>query len=207
MVQTIPASDLSLHEVKAKFRLQENRDRNFFKECWQDLPELTEAEKQSLDQLKTDFLYLNEYPLSEEAVKLVMVSPLLAMAGFYRPPFRLKTEAPIAISLEDEGKIVRGRIDVLVLQDQLWVLVVESKEASFSLKSAIAQALTYLAATPQPEKPAFGWVTNGTESLFAKLEAPIAQYAFSDLLTLQRRENDLYTVASTLKSLSQTIAG
>jgi hypothetical protein len=136
-----------------------------------------------------------------------MVSPLLAMAGFYRPPFRLKTEAPIALALEDEDKIVRGRIDVLVLQDQLWVLVVESKEASFSLKSAIAQALTYLAATPQPEKPAFGWVTNGTESLFAKLEAPIAQYAFSDLLTLQRRENDLYTVASTLKSLSQTIAG
>ena len=135
-----------------------------------------------------------------------MVSPLLAMAGFYRTPFRLKTEAPIAISLEDEGKIVRGRIDVLVLQDQLWVLVVESKEAGFSLKSAIAQALTYLAATPQPEKPAFGFVTDGTEFLFAKLEPPIAQYALSDLLTLQRHENDLYAVASTLKALSRTIA-
>jgi len=116
-----------------------------------------------------------------------------------------KTEAPITIALEDEGEILRGRIDVLVLQDQFWVLVVESKEAGFSLKNAIAQSLTYLAATPQPEKPAFGFLTNGWEFLFVKLELPIAQYALSDLLTLQRRENDLYAVASTLKALSRTI--
>lgn len=205
MVQTIPPSDLSLHDVETKLKLQENTDLNFFKEWWQDLPVLTGAEKQSLDQVKSDFLYLNKYPLSEESVKLVMVSPLLAMAGFYRAPFRLKTAAPIAIALEDEGEIVRGRIDVLVLQDQLWVLVVESKEAGFSLTSALAQSLTYLAATPHPEKPAFGFVTNGTEFLFVKLEAPIAHYALSDLLTLQRRENDLYAVASVLKSVGKTI--
>ncbi len=205
MVQTIPASDLSLNEVENKFGLQENEDMNFFPEWWKDLPELTDAEKRSLDQLKADFLYLNEYPLSEEAVKLVVVSPLLAMAGFYRAPFRLKTEAPVQIALEDEGEVVRGRIDVLVLQDQFWVLVVESKEAGFSLKEAIAQALAYMATTPHPEKPAFSFVTNGTEFLFAKLLKPSAQYAFSDLLTLQRRVNDLYAVASILRHLSQAI--
>ncbi|MGC8711539.1 MAG: type I restriction endonuclease [Leptodesmis sp.] len=205
MVQTVQASDLSLHEVKQKFGLQENKDIDFFTEWWKDLPELTDAEKRSLDQLKADFLYLNEYPLSEEVVKLVVVSPLLAMAGFYRAPFRLKTEASMQIALEDEGEMVWGRIDVLVLQDQFWVLVVESKEAGFSLKEAIAQALAYMATTSHPEKPAFSLVTNGTEFLFAKLLKPSAQYAFSDLLTLQRRANDLHAVASILKSISQAI--
>lgn len=89
MVQTIQASDLSLYEVETSLKLQENTDLNFFREWWHDRPELTEAEKQSLDQLKADFHYLSKYAMSEEAVKLVMVSPLLAMAGFYRAPFRL----------------------------------------------------------------------------------------------------------------------
>jgi hypothetical protein len=207
MVQTVQASDLSLHEVESKFGLQENQDENFFTEWWKDLPELTDVEKRALDQLKADFLYLNKYPLSEEAVKLVVVSPLLAMAGFYRSPFRLKTEAPVQIALEDEGEVVRGRIDVLVFQDQFWVLVVESKEAGFSLKEAIAQSLVYMTTTPHPEKPAFSFITNGTEFLFAKqLMKPLAQYAFSDLLSLQRRANDLYSVAGTLKNVSRAIA-
>ncbi len=85
-------------------------------------------------------------------------------------------------------------------------LVVESKEAGFSLKEAIAQSLVYMTTTPHPEKPAFSFITNGTEFLFAKLVKPSALYAFSDLLTLQRRANDLYSVASTLKSLSRAIA-
>jgi len=34
-------------------------------------------------------------------------------------------------------QVLRGRIDVLVLQNRFWVLVVESKEAGFSLKEAI----------------------------------------------------------------------
>jgi len=36
-------------------------------------------------------------------VKLVVLSPL-KMAGFYSPPFRMRTEAPVQIALEDEGK-------------------------------------------------------------------------------------------------------
>ncbi|UBF28128.1 type I restriction enzyme HsdR N-terminal domain-containing protein [Kovacikia minuta CCNUW1] len=184
MVQTVQASDLTLHEVKVKFGLHETKDENFFIEWWQDLPELTEAEKRSLDEIKANFLYLNAYPMSEEAVKLVVLSPLLAMAGFYRAPFHLKTEAVVQLALEDEGKIVRGRIDILVLQKQFWVLVVESKEAGFSLKNAIAQAIAYMAATPHPDQPAFSFMTNGTEFLFAKLVQPAKQYAFSDLSSL-----------------------
>ncbi|MGI0487881.1 restriction endonuclease subunit R [Pantanalinema rosaneae CENA516] len=206
MVQTIQASELSLHEVEARFGLQEANEPSFFPEFWQNLPELTEPEQRSLDEIKANFLYLKKYPMSEEAVKLVIVSPLLAMSGFYRPPFHLRTEAPIQIALEADDAIVRGRIDVLVLQDQFWVMVVESKEAGFSVNAGIAQTIAYLAATPHPDRPAFGLITNGTEFLFAKLVKSTNQYGFADLFTLQRRHNDLYNVASILQQLRQTIA-
>jgi predicted type IV restriction endonuclease len=206
MLQTIQASDLNLHDVETKFGLQEVWDEQFFREWQENLPELTEPEKRSLDQIKANFLYLSKYPMSEVAVKLVIVSPLLSMAGFYSPPFRFKTENPVQIALEDKGKVVRGRIDVLALQKRLRVLVVESKEAGFSLQDAIAQALAYMAATPHPEKPAFGLATNGSEFIFLKLtQQEQSQYGLSDLFTLRRRSNDLYVVLSVLKRLAELI--
>jgi hypothetical protein len=128
MVQSPPISDLTLNEVKSQFGLQEATDQQFFGEWLEALPELAEAEQRSLDQVKANFTYLNQYQLSEESVKLVVLSPLLSMAGFYAPPFRLRTEATVQIAAEDEGTLYRGRIDVLVLQERLWVLVIESKE-------------------------------------------------------------------------------
>ncbi len=206
MVQTIQARELTLHEVETKFGLQEVSDASFFLE-WQDnLPELTELEQQILDQIKANFLYLSKYPMSEEVVKLVVISPLLSIAGFYSPPFRIRAENSIKIALEENDEEVRGRIDILVLQEQLWVLVIESKEAGFSLIEGIPQALSYMMAIPTPQRPAFGLVTNGSEFRFLKLLAqPAPQYGFSDLLTLQRRNNDLYSVARILKRVSDSI--
>lgn len=205
MVQVIPASELTLHEVKTKFGLQQVEDELFFHE-WQDLSELADSDKRALDLVKGNFLYLDQYPMSEEAVKLVVLSPLLAMAGFYGPPFRMRTEVGVQITLENEGEVVRGRIDVLVLQERFWVLVVESKEAGFSLKAAIAQALAYMAANPHSDKPAFGFVTNGSEFRFIKLvQQSIPQYALSDLFTLQRRDNDLYQVLRILKHIGEQV--
>jgi Type I restriction enzyme R protein N terminus (HSDR_N) len=206
MIQAIPVSDLSWADVEEKFGLRETEDESFFLEWQQDLPEISDTERQALDQIKASFLYLRKYPMSEEAVKLVMLSPLLSMAGFYNPPFRMKTEAPIQIALEDEGEVVRGRIDILILQERFWVVVVESKEAGFSLKDAIAQALTYMMATPHPQQPAYGLVTNGSEFRFIKLTAQQPpQYGLSDLLTLQRRTNDLYGVLAILKQIGALV--
>lgn len=205
MVQAIPASELTLHEVKTKFGLQQVEDELFFSE-WQDLSGLADSDKRSLDLVKGNFLYLDQYPLAEAAVKLVVLSPLLAMAGFYGFPFRMRTEVPVQIALEDEGEVVRGRIDVLVLQERFWVLVVESKEAGFSLKAAIAPALAYMVANPHSDKPAFGFVTNGSEFRFIKLvQQGTAQYALSDLFTLQRRNNDLHQVLRILKHIGQQV--
>lgn len=206
MVQVIPASELTLHEVKTKFGLQQVEDELFFSEWQENLSELADSDKRSLDLVKGNFLYLDQYPLSEAAVKLVVLSPLLAMAGFYGFPFRMRTEVPVQMALEDEGEVMRGRIDVLVLQERFWVLVVESKEAGFSLKAAIAQALAYMVANPHPDKPAFGFVTNGSEFRFIKLvQQGIPQYALSDLFTLQRRDNDLHQVLRILKHIGQQV--
>lgn len=59
----------------------------------------------------------------EEAVKIVVLSPLLDLAGFYQPPFRIKPEAEISIEATDseDGVVIRGEIDVLVVSGKLWV--------------------------------------------------------------------------------------
>ena len=198
MVQTIQAN-LTLHDVKVKFGLKQADDSEFFR--WvDDTPVLSDFEKRSLDQVKADYLYLSEYPIPESLVGLV-VSPLLSNAGFYRSPFRVTAETPVQIATEDEGEIVQGRIDVLVLQNQLWVLVIESKRGSFSLEPAIPQALAYMMANPNREKPVFGLVTNGSNFRFIKLnKLDVPEYALSDEFKIDRGD-DLYNVLGELKRL------
>lgn len=206
MVQAIQVSELTLHEVKTKFGLQQAEDKHFFSEWQESLPELTDSDQRSLDQVKANFLYLEQYPTSEEVVKLVVLSPLLAMARFYGPPFQIKTEVPVQIALDNEGKLVWGRIDVLVFQERFWVFVVESKEAGFSLKQATAQALAYMVATPQPAKPTFGFITNGSDFRFLKLRMQNSlQYGLSDSFSLYRHDNELYTVLRVLKHIGELV--
>jgi hypothetical protein len=92
MVETIQAKNIELRDLIEKFGLQRNNDPQFFRE-WQDnLPELTDLEKQALDEVKDDYIHLSEYRILEPVVKLVVLSPLLRMAGFYRAPFYLTGE-------------------------------------------------------------------------------------------------------------------
>jgi Type I restriction enzyme R protein N terminus (HSDR_N) len=214
MIQTLRAGDLTLNQVKEQFGLREAPELSFFLEWQKNLPELNPDEMRSLDQLKTNFLYLLEFPMSEEAVKLVVLSPLLSKANFFQPPFHLKTEASVQIELVNddrasvgpspEPQIVRGRIDVLLLRDEFWVLVVEAKEKGFSLENAIAQALTYMMTSPNTNRPVYGFATNGSEFIFLKtVQIPTPQYALSDLFTLRRQHNDLYTVLQILKAIEK----
>ena len=64
---------------------------------------------------------------------------------------------------------LKGRLDVLLLKDQLWVLVIESKRAEFSLKVGIPQVLGYMLAAPASNLPLYGLVTNGSSFQFLKL--------------------------------------
>ena len=142
MAQVIQASELTLSQVEDQFNLRQVIDEHTFFREWQDnLPELNELEMGALDRVKTEFLYLNKYPMLEDLVKMVVLSPLLSLAGFYRPPLRPVLEKRVNVAVEDGDRTVWGRIDILLLQQQVWIAVIESKQAGFSLKDAIAQTL------------------------------------------------------------------
>lgn len=206
MVQTIQAQNINLHNLKENFGLERTDDEQFFRE-WQDnLPELTDLEKQALDEIKGDYRHLSEYLILEPIVKLVVLSPLLKLAGFYRAPFYLTAEKTVEIVSEDEGIIVKGRLDLLVFTPEFWIVVIEAKSTKYSLDVGIPQALTYMLGSPNVEKPTFGFVTNGTEFIFLKLtKQDTPKYAESDLFSLRNKGN-LYTVLSILKQLSQLVS-
>jgi len=137
---------------------------------------------------------------------MVVLSPLLSVAGFYRPPFYLAAEHEVRITSQDNGTIVRGKIDILICQPQFWITVIEAKRAEYSLKVGIPQALAYMMAHPQPEKPAFGLVTNGTEFIFIKLiQQATPRYSFSNEFSVLNQGNDLYRVARVLKHLGRIV--
>ena len=208
MVATISAKDVSLSELKEKFGLQLIEDEQFFREWMDDLPEISEFEKQFLDQVKASYFNLVEYPpMLETTVKMVVLSPLLHFAGFYMPPFHVKAESEIEISFEDEEEtIIKGRIDVLVLKHQFWVLVIESKRAQVSIETGLAQLLTYLLANPNSSQPSFGMISNGRNFQFIKMiYQDLPQYALSNSFDLRNRGNELYNVLKIMKRLAEIV--
>jgi hypothetical protein len=205
MAQVIQASELTLSQVEDQFSLRQVIDDHTFFREWQDnLPELNESEMGTLDRVKTEFLYLNKYPMLEDLVKMVVLSPLLSLAGFYRPPLRPVLEKRVNVALEEGDRTVWGRIDILLLQQQVWIAVIESKQAGFSLKDATAQTLFYMMANPNTEQPTFGLVTNGSHFIFVKLlRNEPSSYAFSTEFSLYRLENELYPVLRILKRFAE----
>ncbi|MBF2065345.1 MAG: restriction endonuclease subunit R [Calothrix sp. C42_A2020_038] len=205
MVEILKARDVTLAQLSEKFGLERSDDENFFREWQDDLPELNQQEKQALDEVKTEYLYLSKYPLLEPIVQMVVLAPLLKLSGFYRPPFYLAAEKEIEITSEDEGTIIRGKIDVLIFQPQFWVLVIEAKKAEFSLEAAIPQALVYMLANPDINKPTFGFVTNGNEFQFLKLTRQVEpRYGRSYPLSIYRGD-DIYSTLSGLKRLRELV--
>jgi hypothetical protein len=206
MPQTLIATEITLKDLRDRFNLSRAQDQDFFTE-WainKKPLDLTPAEMQSLDRVQQNYLsQLEAQLMNEETVKMVVVSPLLDAAGFYRAPFQIDSEVSIEISAIDENNIsVTGRIDPLIIRQQLWILVIESKRSRFSVQAAIPQALAYLLAKPQPEKPGFALLTNGGEFLLIKLqqqESPT--YDFSSTFSLLNPGNDLYKVLSILKKI------
>lgn len=206
MVQIVQAGELSLHDVKERFNLQQSHNDTFFPEWQQNLPDVTDAEKQWLDKIKTDFLSLSDYPLNEEVVKLNVLAPLLFLAGLTHFPFIPAPEKQVELAFEGDGQIIRGRIDLLILHRQLWAIVVESKSRKIDVMEALPQGLLYMASRPSLERPIFGLLTNGNNFVFVKLEQQAASlFALSELLTLFRRENDLYKVLGILKRLRDLV--
>ena len=204
------ASSLTLANLRQKFKMQINADDRFFDEWLQNSPTLTESEQQGLDRLSRNYIYLSqEEPPLEEVVKLVVVSPLLDLAGFYQAPFLVKTEVSTSIEVSDEvdSVAIQGRIDILVLQDRFWVIVIESKPARLDVTAGIPQALTYLLGAPSIQVNSFGMVTNGREVLFLKCDRSQSspQYTRSQTYRLLENTEERIQVLQGLKQIGALI--
>jgi len=204
-VTTFRASDISLNHLETQFDLQLAVDDQFFSEWRTDLPEITDLDKQVMDQVKASYFNLVKYPpLLEDTVKMAILGPVLNFAGFYLYPLHTKSEYSVKVSNKDGDVIVEGKIDVLVLKDQFWVMVIESKQAAFSIEAGLAQILAYMLTNENQEKPCFGMITTGGSFVFIKLvKGNTPEYALSRVFELRNPGNELYTVLSILKRLEQ----
>lgn len=175
---TTNVRSLALRDLRRRFGVQLNPDDSFFEEWLNQAPPLSEIERHGLARLARNYTYLSQENLSqeepplEEVVKLVVVSPLLDLAGFYQPPFLVKTEVSTTIEVADEPDLspIQGKIDILVVQATLWIVVIESKPARLDVTAGIPQALTYLLSAPTSQPILYGMVTNGREVLFLRLD-------------------------------------
>lgn len=125
---------------------------------------------------------------------MAVVTLLLDLSGLFLPPFYVSTEDSVEIEAADESMIVRGQIDVRILQDQLWVLMIESKRTESSLKVDIPQILSYMLAEPNGTLPRYRLVTNGTDFVFLKLMVQDVPYYAQSRQFVLGQDNDLERV-------------
>ena len=137
---------------------------------------------------------------------MVIISPMLSVAGFYQKPFQTVAEHATEIDVSDGEETIRGRVDVLVMDRQLWVAIVEAKGPQFSWMVGLPQILVYMASDTQARQHRFGLITNGTELVFVKLKTGSGEggkYALSRIFSLHNPGNDLYDVVGVLKSVGK----
>ncbi len=205
MTQTKQASYIDLRYLINNYGIQLVLDDQFFRE-WQDnLPEITDLDKQLLDKVKAGYFNLLNYPpLLESVVRIAIVDPIFFIGDFFLTPFYIKAEEQIDITNEDEGVIIKGKIDTLVLKDQLWAMIIESKQAEYSIEKGLAQLLAYMLGNPYPDKPSFGMITTGGSFIFIKLvNGEVIQYGTSKIFEVRNPGNELYDVLRILKHLTQ----
>lgn len=151
MTQTLAISKqlTTMAAVEARFHLAYATDAQFFTEWHMSLPDLSESDRLTLAHIQERFLeHRHRGFLPEGTVDKLVISPLLDLAGLYEPRFTIRTEATVEIVLQERDERLQGRIDTLIVQDQLWVLVVEAKNTSLSLAVVIPQTLTYMMSAP-----------------------------------------------------------
>jgi hypothetical protein len=195
----------TLLEAEQRFSLQRNESDDFFTEWRENLPEISAADRILLEDLRRRYIYNRSAgQLLESTVTLLLASPLLALTGFYDPPFRVRAEESVRLILQDSEEILQGRIDALVICDSVWVIILESKKTMLSIWPALPQALAYLMANPNPQRPCFGILTNGDEIVFVKVaQTECLQYDLSRVFATLVSSAELVSVLQILRQIGQ----
>lgn len=104
-------------EAERKFGLSRRESRDFFAQWYDQLPENNSSDLTNLEILWRHYIYHRSGGhLLESTVMLLLVSPLLTIAGLYDPPFRIKAQESIAINVSDSEETLQGRIVVLIFR-------------------------------------------------------------------------------------------
>jgi len=178
---TLRASNLTLEEVSHLLKFEEQIEDVSFSD-FLSLESLTEVEKQEIIQIRHDFRPYLRGKASEGQVKTLTTFPLLRLAGFYRYPLKINVEEGIDNIIiedeEDEDKIIRGRLDILAINNAVpitnngvfWVLIIEAKESAVEVRQGLPQLLTYAYKSLEQQSSVWGLVTNGLQYLFVNIK-------------------------------------
>ncbi len=211
MISSVGITDTikSLNDLQNRCNLTQADSDRFFYEWIDELPELNQQEQAGIARIKQRYDYHRvDGLLLEGTINLLVVSPLLELAGFLDRPYRIRSPYGVALELEDPDETIRGFIDTLVVQEKLWILVVESKRTSIPVAAALPQLLAYMLTNSQSDKPVFGMATNSDEFVFLKLTlTDTPQYDVSRTFSLFPRRHELAEILRILKRLGQVVLG
>jgi hypothetical protein len=202
--------NLSLGEVKERLQVEEVLDPGFFPE-WQDLPlDLTDTDRQMLDQLRIDFCERQENPSSVAIVKTFSWLPLMRSAGLTSLSNPAEQVIDIDLSYDDkygDVQIARGAIAIMISHNRLWQAIIETQPEHSHVMQVLPQLLTKMMGQTPSAKPIFGLCTNGTEFVFIKLVCDrVKRYALSPMFSMYRQtDNDLYQVVTILRHLEKLV--
>ncbi|MEQ9552180.1 MAG: restriction endonuclease subunit R [Coleofasciculus sp. G3-WIS-01] len=212
---TLNAKNLTLDEVHQLFHFHKQYNTSF--ESLLSLEPITEFEQQQVEQTRSEFdNHLTSAAASEGQVKLVAVSPLLRLAGFYRYPLQIAVEEGISrITITAEDTTITGRFDILAINKArqprdnvpFWVLVIESKNSAVSPSTGLPQLLTYAYKSLEYQESVWGLVTNGELYRFVYIQRgnpPIYQLLPFLSLTDSESSMQLFQVLKAICQLQQT---
>jgi hypothetical protein len=197
----------TLRDLQQRCNLQQTQNDRFFLEWQENLPPLSVQAAAGVDRIKQRHDYHRiDGLLLEGTINVIVVAPLLEVAGFLDPPYQIRSPHGVDLELVNPDETVKGFIDTLVVSDRLWVLSVESKRTSIPVPAALPQLLSYMLTAPHANQPIFGMATNGDEFVFLKLlQGNTPQYDVSRTFSLFPRRHELGEVVRILDRLGQTI--
>ncbi|MGB6301977.1 MAG: type I restriction endonuclease subunit R [Rivularia sp. (in: cyanobacteria)] len=197
----------SFKDLETGFKIEQSQDPEFFSELDENFKELTLEEKTGIGKIKKRFDYhRRDGFLLEGTVNLLVVSPLLELAGFLDEPYQIRSPFGVELVIDDTIETLKGFIDTLVVNDSLWVLSLESKRSAIPVGVALPQLFAYMLAQLRQGNLAFGVATNGDDFVFLKLDFSTEQpaYDFSRTYSLLPTKHELGQVLKILKKLADT---
>lgn len=134
MTNTVGITDVikSLSVLQTRCNLHQAIDEQFFREWMENLPELNQQEQAGINLIKQRYDYHRvDGPLLEGTINLIVVSPLLELAGFLDPPFRIRSPYGVALKIDDPDEIIRGFIWQLITHKRLNFFCLQKRKSGW----------------------------------------------------------------------------